>query len=128
MSSIRENIKISEEKMTYLFFNSFRDKYKLLTLGIYPDYYKNNDTFDSYEIQIEFDILKELDPDYDYVFENVGKALKEISEFCKEYTINVEGNMKIKLPYKFGTPIFFGIDYLFAEKLEVKTLIRVEID
>ena len=43
MSSIRENIKISEEKMTYLFFNSFRGKYKLLTLGIYPDYYKNND-------------------------------------------------------------------------------------
>ena len=128
MNSVRENIKISEEKMTYLFFNSFREKYELLTLRIFPNYDNNTDVFDAYEIQIELSIKKEIDPDYDYVFENVGKALKEISEFCKEYTINVEGNMKIKLPYKFGTPIFFGIDYLFAEKLEVKTLIRVEID
>jgi hypothetical protein len=128
MNSIRENIKVSEEKMTYLFFNSFREKYELLTLGIFPNYDNNTDVFDAYEIQIELSIKKEIDPDYDYIFANVKRTLNEISKFCKEYTINIEGKMELKLPYNFGTPVLFGIDYLFADKFEIKTLIRVEID
>ena len=82
MNSVRENIKVSEEKMTYLFFNSFREKYELLTLGIFPNYDNNTDVFDAYEIQIELSIKKEIDPDYDYIFANVKRTLNEISKFC----------------------------------------------
>ena len=114
--------------MTYLFFNSFREKYELLTLGIFPNYDNNTDVFDAYEIQIELSIKKEIDPDYDYIFANVKRTLNEISKFCEEYTINTEGKMELKLPYNFGTPVLFGIDYLFTEKFEIKTLIRVETD
>jgi hypothetical protein len=128
MSSIKENIKVSQEKITYLFFNSFRNKYKLLTLEILPDYSnKNNDSFDSYDIQIELDILEDVDPDFEFVFENVGKTLNELSKFCKEYTIDSEGKIDTRLPYEFGIPVFFGIDYLYGDKLEIKTLFRVLI-
>jgi hypothetical protein len=128
MSSIEENIKVTQEKITYLFFNSFRKKYKLLTLEIHPDYSnENKNSFDSYDIQIELDISREIDPDFEYVFENVGKTLKEMLEFCKEYTINLEGKMQPRLPYEFGIPILFGVDYLYGDKLEIKTLIRVSV-
>jgi hypothetical protein len=127
MSEVQKNIKITEEKINYLFLNSFRDKYKLLSLEIYPSYVdKNSDTF-FYDIEIELDILEELDPDIDYLFENVEKVLKEVSEFCKKYTINTEGKLEFSLPYEFSKPVFFGIDYLYGEKLEIKTLIRVSV-
>jgi len=127
MSEALKNIKISEEKINYLFLNSFRDKYKLVSLEIYPNYVdKNSDTF-FYDIEIELDILEELDPDVDYLFKNVQKALKDVLFFCKKYTINTEGKLEFSLPYEFSKPVFFGIDYLYGEKLQIKILIRVSV-
>jgi hypothetical protein len=127
MSEAQKNIKISEEKIKYLFFNSFRDKYKLLSLEVYPNYVdKNSDTF-FYDIEIELDILEEIDPDIDYLFENVEKVLKEVLEFCKKYTINLDGKLEFSLPYEFSRPVFFGIEYLYGKKLEIKTLIRASV-
>jgi hypothetical protein len=128
MNSIKQNIKVSQEKITYLFFDSFRKKYKLLTLEILPDYSNNkNNSLDYYDIQIELDILQEIDPDFEYVFQNVEKTINEVLEFCKKYTINSEGKVEIRLSHEFGRPVFFGVDYLYGEKLEIKILISVSI-
>ena len=81
MNSIKENIKITEEKLKYIFDISFKSEINLMLFEIFPDFYDNN--FEAYEVQLEFDFLKEIDPDSDYIFQKINKIKKEISNFLK---------------------------------------------
>jgi hypothetical protein len=92
---------------------------------IFPDYYDNK--IEAYEVQLEFDFLKEIDPDSDYIFQKINKVMKEISTFLKEYTINSDGKIEINLPYEIPPPVLFGIDYLYGEKLILKMILRIHV-
>ena len=125
MSELSKNIEITQEKLKYLFDIFFKSKINLISFKLSPNYYNN--TFDSYELEIEFDFLKEIDPDTSYIFETISKFNKEISNFFREYTINSNGKIVLNLPYEVQPPILFGIDYFFGEKLIIKMIIRVYI-
>lgn len=125
MNSIKENIKITEEKLKYIFDISFKSEINLMLFEIFPDFYDNN--FEAYEVQLEFDFLKEIDPDSDYIFQKINKIKKEISNFLKEYTINSDGRIEINLPHEIPPPVLFGIDYLYGEKLILKMILRINL-
>ena len=125
MDSIKENIKITQEKLKYIFDISFKSEINLLLFEIFPDFYDNK--FETYEVQLEFDFLKEIDPNSDYIFEKINKIMKEVSIFLKEYTINSDGRIEINLPYEIPPPVLFGIDYLYGEKLILKMILRIHV-
>ena len=125
MDSVKKNFKITEEKLKYIFDISFKSEINLMLFEIFPDYYDNK--IEAYEVQLEFDFLKEIDPDSDYIFRKINKIMKEISNFLKEYTINSDGRIKTNLPYEIPPPVLFGIDYLYGEKLILKMILRIQV-
>jgi hypothetical protein len=125
MDSEKKNFKITEEKLKYIFDISFKSEINLMLFEIFPDYYDNK--IEAYEVQLEFDFLKEIDPDSDYIFQKINKVMKEISIFLKEYTINSDGRIEMNLPYEIPPPVLFGIDYLYGEKLILKMILRIQL-
>jgi hypothetical protein len=125
MNVVQKNIKTTEEKLKYIFDISFKSEINLILFQIFPDF--NDNKLEEYEVQLEFDFLKEIDPDSDYIFRKINKIMKEISNFLKEYTINSDGRIKTNLPYEIPPPVLFGIDYLYGEKLILKMILRIQV-
>jgi hypothetical protein len=116
--SFRESIK----KIEYIFKVEFKKDLNLLLMEFYPEF--DNGFLESYEVQLEFDILEDIDPDLDYIFGNIKEKVDRISKFFHDYSINDNGKLKYDKDRESFIPVVHGIDYLFGDKFIVKTFFK----
>lgn len=124
MRSIEKSFESSTKKIEYLFKIEFRKNIELQLIEFYPEFHNNN--LDSYEILLEFDILKETDPDLDYIFREVKKNINLISSFFHEYRIDENGKLRTITSFQSREPVIQGLDFLFGEKFIVKSFFRFD--
>lgn len=124
MTVIEKSFESSTKKIEYLFEIEFRKNIELQLMEFYPEFHNNN--LDSYEILLEFDILKETDPDLDYIFREVKKNINRISSFFHEYRIDENGKLRTTTSFQSREPVIQGIDFLFGEKFIVKSFFRFD--
>lgn len=124
MTVAEKSFENSTKKLKYLFRIEFRDTVELQLMEFYPEF--NNNKLDSYEILLEFDILRETDPDLDYIFREVKKYLSKISSFFHEYRIDEDGKLKTENSFETHVPVIQGLDFLFGEKFIVKSFFRFD--
>jgi len=124
MTVIDKSFQSSTKKIEYLFKIEFRKNIELQLIEFYPEFHNNN--LDSYEILLEFDILKETDPDLDYIFREVKKNINRISSFFHEYRIDGNGKLRTTTSFEPREPVIQGLDYLLGEKFIVKSFFRFD--
>jgi len=124
MTVIDKSFQSSTKKIEYLFKIEFRKNIELQLIEFYPEFHNNN--LDSYEILLEFDILKETDPDLDYIFREVKKNINRISSFFHEYRIDENGKLRTSTSFESREPVIQGLDFLFGEKFIVKSFFRFD--
>lgn len=122
MNDIQTKFNITIKKIKYLFEIEFRNRIELQLIEFYPEFLNNR--LESYEIQVEFDILKETDPDLDYIFIEAKKNIDLTYKFFYEYTINEDGKLKTRNLNEIQPPVIHGIDFLFGEKFIIKSFFR----
>ena len=83
MNQIETSFRESIKKIEYIFKVEFKKDVNLLLIEFYPEF--DNGSIESYEIQLEFDILKDTDPDLDYIFKNIKEKVDKISKFFHDY-------------------------------------------
>jgi|LakMenEpi03Aug12_release.lakeMendotaPanAssembly.Ray.scaffolds.fasta_scaffold300154_2 hypothetical protein len=122
MNQIETSFRESIKKIEYIFKVEFKKDVNLLLMEFYPEF--DNGFVESYEIQLEFDILEDIDPDLDYIFGNIKEKVDKISNFFHEYSINNNGKLKYDKNKESFIPVVHGIDYLFGDKFIVKTFFK----
>ena len=123
MNQIETSFRESIKKIEYIFKVEFKKDVNLLLIEFYPEF--NNGSIESYEIQLEFDILKDTDPDLDYIFKNIKEKVDKISNFFHDYSINKDGKLKYNKDKEYFIPVVHGIDYLFGDKFIVKSFFKI---
>jgi hypothetical protein len=122
MNQIETSFRESIKKIEYIFKVEFKKDVNLLLMEFYPEF--DNGFVESYEIQLEFDISEDIDPDLDYIFGNIKEKVDKISNFFHEYSINNNGKLKYDKNKESFIPVVHGIDYLFGDKFIVKTFFK----
>jgi len=121
-----KNFRRTEEILKYLLLIELQKKIEVINFKIYPDLNKNS--LNGYEIVIEFDVLKDVDPDLDYINSEIKKILSQISSFLDQHIIGSNGKLipdSINLKTESSLPVISNLEYVYGEKLIVGTLFRV---
>lgn len=123
---LKKNFKRNEKILNQMFKIEFQDKIEILTFELHPDIVE--EILHGYEIVLEFDVLKEVDPDLDYISTEIKKILSQISNFLGEYIIGPDGKFitdKRKITFESYLPVVSHLDYVYGEKLIVGTFFRI---
>jgi hypothetical protein len=123
---LEKNFSRTEEILKYLLRIELQKKIEVLNFKIYPDLNKNS--LHGYEIVIEFNVLKDVDPDLDYINSEIKKILSQISSFFNQHIIGSNGKLipdSNNLEIESSLPVISNLEYVYGEKLIVGTLFRV---
>jgi hypothetical protein len=85
------NRDILSEKLKYLVMMNAQDKFDILDFGI--DIIESNGKIESYEVNMQCDYLKVIDPDLNSFVHDIKKALQILENVLSNYTISSDGKI-----------------------------------